>query len=72
MSLKFIKHTEYLDTGSSEWYEVMNEGVKIMTVKRLPEWPHKWQAYSVERKEIFSPNKYRNDLFEELDCAAES
>ena len=50
-----------------EWYDVMYEGVQVLTVQRKEEFPHRWVAHDMDGKQCFEPNQYRNDLFEQIE-----
>ena len=72
---KVIHHEEYaddfdhVDTSqcTREWYEILHEGKKVLTVERSETYPHKWIAHDLEGRQCFEANQYRNDLFEEIE-----
>ncbi len=62
--LKFIHHAEW---DEKEWYEVQYEGVQVLTILRQSDFPFHWTTFDEEGKQCFETNKYRNDLFEEIE-----
>lgn len=62
--LKFVQHKS--TRREVEWYEVLYNGVKVLTIERQDFYPFRWMATDMEGKQCFEPNQYRNDLFDEI------
>jgi len=63
--IKFIHHDA--NREEVEWYEVIYEGARVLTVRRQTDWPNRWVATDIKGRQCFEPNGYRNDLFEQIE-----